>query len=279
MLQVTDLSFSFGETPVLDRVALDLRPRELCALFGPNGTGKTTLYRCILGLLKPDRASRVTVEGRDARRMRSSELARLIAYVPQEHRPPFPYLVKEVVLMGRTPHMGGVFGPSEQDKQLACRAMEQVGILELAQRNYTNLSGGQRQLVLLARALAQDAGILFLDEPTSSLDFGNQVLLWRTIKGLTKLGRSGLICTHDPNHVLWFCDRVLVLGRDGRIQAEGRPHEVLTDRLISGLYGPICQVTGSGPGRVVLPIAGAAVADAGPPLEPHGAPVAPAAQR
>lgn len=253
MLQVRNLSFSYGDSRILDGVEFQLRPRELCALFGPNGTGKTTLYRCILGLLRANRESEITVDGVSARRTRPAELARKIAYVPQEHRPPFPYLVKDVVLMGRTPHLGGVFGPAPQDKEQAHRAMQQVGILELADRSYTNLSGGQRQLVLLARALAQDADILFLDEPTASLDFGNQILLWRTIKSLMELGKTALICSHDPNHVLWFCDRVLVLGRDGRIHAEGRPEQVLTDDLIESLYGPVCEVAGAGGRTVVLP--------------------------
>jgi len=185
--------------------------------------------------------------------MRRRELARRIAYVAQEHRPPFPYLVREVVLMGRTPHLGGVFGPSRRDRELSWSALVDVGIEDLADRSYTALSGGQRQLVLLARALAQDADVLLLDEPTAALDFGNQLLLWRTVQNLTSLGKTILICTHDPNHVLWFCQQVVVLDRDGRLRGQGSPHEVVTTDLVDHLYGSIAALHPVAGRTVALP--------------------------
>lgn len=253
MLTIRDLSFGFPGVDVLDRVELDLPARELCALFGPNGTGKTTLYRCVLGLLDPAPGGRIELDGTPVRALSPRARARRIAYVPQQHQPPFPYRVREVVLMGRTPHLGGVFGPSRDDRRAADHALEQIGISELAERSYTALSGGQRQLVLLARALAQDAELLLLDEPTASLDFGNQLLVWRTVRRLTREGRTALICSHDPNHVLWFCDRVVVLGRTGRVDASGTPSQVIDDALVTGLYGPVSELARVQDRAVALP--------------------------
>ncbi|GIG40296.1 ABC transporter ATP-binding protein [Cellulomonas phragmiteti] len=253
MLDVRDVSFAYGSTPVLDGVSFGLVPGELCALFGPNGTGKSTLFKCILGHLA--RRGDVSIAGQDTARLGTSRLARLVAYVPQEHRPPFPYLVREMVLMGRTPHLGGVFGPSRQDEEAAEVAMERIGVADLADRSYTTLSGGQRQLVLLARALAQDTPLLLLDEPTASLDFGNQLLLWQTVRSLTAEGRTALICTHDPNHVVWFCDRALVLGREGRLIEDGPVRAVVRDDLVRTLYGPVSEVVGYGEDTVVRPLA------------------------
>ncbi|KGM08827.1 ABC transporter ATP-binding protein [Cellulomonas bogoriensis] len=252
MLRVEDVSFAYGDHQVLDRVGFELGTHELCALFGPNGTGKSTLFRCILGHLS--RTGRVHVDGNDTSRMTAGRLARLVAYVPQEHRPPFPYRVRDMVLMGRTPHLGGVFGPGRRDQEVADAAMERIGVAHLADRSYTTLSGGQRQLVLLARALAQETPVLLLDEPTAALDFGNQLLLWQTVRSLTAEGRTALICTHDPNHVLWFCHRALVLGRDGRLVADGRVADVVDDELVTDLYGPVSEVAAHGQDRVVLPL-------------------------
>jgi len=262
MLEVRDLSFSYDD-PVLTAVSFSIEAQDLCALFGPNGTGKTTLYRCILGLLRPAPGSSVRLDGIDTTTMRRAELARRVAYVPQEHRPPFPYLVREIVLMGRTPRLGGVFGPSRRDRELAWAALVDVGIEDLADRSYTALSGGQRQLVLLARALAQDAEVLLLDEPTASLDFGNQLLLWRTVQHLSTLGKTVLICTHDPNHVLWFCRHVVVLDRDGRLRGQGPPQQVVTTELIDHLYGPVAELHPVAGRTVALPHAGDGAAGRG----------------
>lgn len=267
MLQVRDVSFAYGTTPVLDGVGFELGRGELCALFGPNGTGKSTLFKCILGHLQ--RRGEVSVAGQDTRSLSAARLARLVAYVPQEHRPPFPYLVREMVLMGRTPHLGGVFGPSRQDEEVAEEAMERIGVADLADRSYTTLSGGQRQLVLLARALAQDTPVLLLDEPTASLDFGNQLLLWQTVRSLTAEGRTALICTHDPNHVLWFCDRAIVLGREGRVVEDGPVGAVVRDDLVEALYGPVSEVVGEGADAVVRPLGRGTAVCATP--EPAGA--------
>jgi len=243
-LEVRGLSFAYGKHRVLDRIDLALRSGELCALFGPNGTGKSTLYRCILGHLR--HGGTVTLDGENLARLRPAEVARRVSYVPQQHTNPFPFTVLDMVLMGRTPHLGGVFGPRRQDIQACERVLAQVGMAAERDRLYHTLSGGQRQLVLIARALAQDCHVLLLDEPTASLDFGNQMFVWRTVRDLARQDRAVLVCTHEPNHVLWFCDRVLVLGRDGHPLADGTPAEVITGGLVSALYPAVGPVTTTG---------------------------------
>ncbi|MEA1866058.1 MAG: ABC transporter ATP-binding protein, partial [Euryarchaeota archaeon] len=223
----------------------------LCALFGPNGTGKTTLLKCIARLLNYKKGN-MFVEGENINKKKATEIAKLIAYVPQEHKPPFPYLVKEIVLMGRTPHLGGAFGPAESDTRAAIEAIGMIGIADIADRPYTALSGGQRQLVLLTRALAQGTKILLLDEPTSNLDFQNQIKIWRIIKELTRNGVTALTCTHDPNHVMWFCDKVIVLGPDGII-ANGSPAKALAGGTLNEIYDGICDVKSFGGMQMVVP--------------------------
>ena len=169
------------------------------------------------------------------------QLARLVAYVPQEHKAPFPYSVKEVVLMGRTPHLEGALGIRTEDKQIVYDILQKLDILSLADRLYNELSGGQRQLVLLARALAQQTDLIFLDEPASSLDFRNQLLIWQVLRTIVSQGKTVFVCTHDPNHVLWFCDQVIVLNHH-RVIADGHPGELLDGAILHQLYGPVCDV-------------------------------------
>ncbi|MCL6448893.1 MAG: ABC transporter ATP-binding protein [Armatimonadetes bacterium] len=240
MLRVENLHFAFPGFQVLEDISFDVKKGELCALFGPNGSGKTTLLKCVAQLLKYQKGD-VYVDEDKINKKSAAELARIISYVPQEHKPPFPYQVKEVVLMGRTPHLGRFFGPSRKDIAVAVRAMDLIGIRYLANRSYTELSGGQRQLVLIARALAQETKVLLLDEPTSNLDFQNQIKIWRIIKKATRNGISALTCTHDPNHVLWFCDRVIVL-KDNGIIATGPPDKVLTEETLNEIYDDMCSV-------------------------------------
>lgn len=253
MFRIKELSFSFGELNVLKNINIVVEPGRLYALFGPNGTGKTTLFKCIMKIYGITQPGEISIDDRSISLMKASELAKRIAYVPQEHKPPFPYTVKEVVLMGRTPHMGGVFGPSKTDVEMTIKAMKMVGIEMLAERSYINLSGGQRQLVLLARAFAQDANIMLLDEPTSNLDFKNQVLIWNCIRKIVDHGKSAVICTHDPNHVLWFCDNVIILGNEGSIIAEGKPGEAINKELLNRIYGNICKVSTIKGHAIVLP--------------------------
>lgn len=237
MLQIDRLSFGYPGRQVLDEVSFTVRSGELRALFGPNGTGKSTLFRCILGLLR--HRGTVMLDRVDLRTLPPTAVAKRIAYVPQQHTTPFPFTVFDMVLMGRTPHLGGVFGPRRADLEVCERVLDAVGLTTDSHRPYPTLSGGQRQLVLIARALAQESDLLLLDEPTASLDFGNQGLVWSRIRALATAGSGILVCTHDPNQVLRYCDQVLALGREGRVVADGVPVETVTTELVSALYPEI----------------------------------------
>ncbi len=234
------MHFRYGSFPVLSGVSFSVGKGELCGLFGPNGSGKTTLFKCCLRFLHAERG-RVMVHNEDISRCNIEHLARLVAYVPQEHKPPFPYLVREVVLMGRTPHLGGFFGIRRRDREIAMDALATLGISDLADRPYNQLSGGQRQMVLMARAIAQDTPLLFLDEPTSALDFQNQMRIWEIMRDVAGEGKTILACSHDPNHVAWFCDRVVVVG-DGTVVAEGPPEDVISEAVLGEIYQDVCSV-------------------------------------
>jgi iron complex transport system ATP-binding protein len=215
---------------------------EALALLGPNGGGKTTLLKTLLGLLPP-RGGDVRCDGRPLGAISVRERARLLAYVPQSHVATFAFPAVTVVLMGRTAH-GNLFSrPTAKDRTIALAAMEQFGIAHLADRPYTMISGGERQLVLLARALAQEPRFVVLDEPTASLDFGNQGKVMREIKALAAGGHGVLFTTHDPNQALRLADRVYLL-RDGAAIAEGSVHSVLTRDNLEALYAaPIRTLT------------------------------------
>lgn len=251
MLQVNDIHFSYGGYPVLRGTSFKVREGELCGLFGPNGCGKTTLFKCCLRFLRFPRGT-VRMEGCDVGDMRVADLAKKVAYVPQEHKPPFPYLVREVVLMGRTPHLGGFFGVKRKDKEIALEALKRVGISDLAKRPYNQLSGGQRQMVLMARALAQDTPLMFLDEPTSALDFQNQMRIWEIMCEIAEEGKTILACSHDPNHVAWFCDRVVVMA-DGAVISNGGPKEVITEEMLDRIYENTCTVRSMADTQMVMP--------------------------
>jgi iron complex transport system ATP-binding protein len=251
MLNVHQLAFRYHKTPILQDISFAVGSGRLCALFGPNGSGKTTLFKCCLNFLRFHQGT-VQINGHDVQQKGVEEMARLVAYVPQEHKAPFPYTVKEVVLMGRTPHMGGALRVKEKDKTIVAGILQRLDILQLADRPYNELSGGQRQLVLLARALAQQTDLIFLDEPAASLDFKNQLLIWQILRTLVRQGKTVFVCTHDPNHVLWFCDQVIVLNQ-GRIIADGQPQDSLNDDILRELYGPVCRITDVDDWRVVTP--------------------------
>ncbi|MFO7693495.1 MAG: ABC transporter ATP-binding protein [Vicinamibacterales bacterium] len=263
MLRVRNLRFSYGSLPVLRGVSLETIIGEVCGLFGPNGCGKTTLFRCCLGLLKGN-ADTLTVGGHAIGSLPPAQRARLMAYVPQEHKPPFPLLVRDVVMLGRTPYLGLLGRPAPADWQIVHDTLEWIGLLDLAARPYDRLSGGQRQLVLIARAVAQRTPLVLLDEPASGLDFHNQVRIWSVLRSLARSGASVLCCSHDPNHVAWFCDRAVVM-KSGSVVAQGTPAEALGAGTLEDLYPGACTLAHMNGAPVILPRAVAGPAGRGQP--------------
>lgn len=251
MLQVEDIHFNYGKNQILKNISFDVEDGLLCGLFGPNGCGKTTLFKCCMKFLKFHKGS-VIIDGIDIKNHRIEDMAKVVAYVPQEHKPPFPYLVKEVVLMGRTPHLGGFFGVKRADKEKALDALELLDISHLGDQPYNQLSGGQRQMVLIARAIAQETKLMFLDEPTSALDFSNQMKIWTLLRKVAEQGITILACSHDPNHVTWFCDKVVVMNNNGII-SQGDPNHVITETILDEIYQNMCTVRSLGKVKMILP--------------------------
>jgi iron complex transport system ATP-binding protein len=234
-LEVERANCGYAGKPVVDDVSFALESGEVVCLLGANGSGKTTLFKAILGLLRL-RGGRILVDGADTARWPPRRLARALAYVPQAHTPPFPFAVKDVVLMARTAHLGLFGSPSRRDAAIAEDALETLGVSDLAHARYTEISGGERQLVLIARALAQQSEFLIMDEPTSNLDFGNQVRVLRRVKELARRGLGLLMTTHFPDHAFLCASRVALL-KAGRLLTMGKPEEVLTRRHLEGAYG------------------------------------------
>lgn len=236
MMKVSGLSFSYGSKEVLHDISFEAVSGELLCVLGHNGAGKTTLFRCMLGLLKPESGS-VSIDGADIAAMKPAERARCIAYIPQAARPVFAYSVIDMVLMGMTPRLDrGHLNPGPEERKTALRILDQMGIEDLAERDYTKLSGGEQQLVLIARALAQGAETLIMDEPTSSLDYGNQMKVQRRLKELASEGYTIVQSSHNPEQAFVFADRVICI-KDGCIFREGKPRDIMDEQLIKDLYG------------------------------------------
>lgn len=236
LIEAKGITFGYEQgRNVFAGLSLSLRPGMLYALMGGNGSGKTTVLRCLAGLLSGFSGA-ITLEGTSIRELGRNACARMMSIVPQEHTVIFPYLVRNMVLMGRAPHIGTFDQPGRADREIAEKAMEAVGILHLADKLYSKISGGERQLVLIARALAQETPVMILDEPTSHLDFRNQALIFTILRNLVR-ERGLLVITaiHDPNHALHFSDEVLIL-HEGRILMSGPPEAVITRETIARVY-------------------------------------------
>jgi iron complex transport system ATP-binding protein len=257
-LEARGLAIGYGRTVIGRDIDLEIEPGRIFCLLGPNGCGKTTLFRTLLGLL-PALDGRVTLGDRDISRLSRPEIARLIGYVPQAHAPPFPYEALEIVMMGRTARLGRFAQPGPADREAAWAEMDRLGIAHLAERDYTRLSGGQRQLVLIARALAQRAPLIVMDEPTASLDFGNQSLVLSEIEKLahaaSREGQGVILSTHNPDHAFALGAEV-VLMHDGGIFRRGPPEVALNDQALTEVYGvPIAVERTDSGRRVCVPAA------------------------
>jgi len=253
LIECSQLSFDYGEGVVLQQVDLAVRPGEFVGLVGPNGSGKSTLLSLLAGLLTPA-TGEVRFEQKPLASIARRELARSVAYVPQQVELAFPFTVQEVVLTGRHAHMGWLAWESDEDLRIARHAMEAVGIQELAHRRFRDLSGGERQRVMIAAALAQQPQVLVLDEPTASLDLHYQDEAMRVVERLVhETGMAAVMAVHDLNLAMAWCPRLVMLDR-GQLVADGDPEGVVTSQRLNAVYGTGAEVVGHAGRRAVLPV-------------------------
>ncbi|MGX9961692.1 ABC transporter ATP-binding protein [Roseomonas sp. F4] len=257
LLEAEGLAIGHGKRVVAREIALRLEPGRVLCLLGPNGGGKTTLLRSLLGLLPP-LAGTLRLGGAPLASLSRRQVARLLAYVPQAAPGGFAWRVREVVAMGRAAWLPLLAMPGARDAEVAEKALDRLGILHLADRPVTELSGGERQLVLIARALAQQAAGLVLDEPTASLDFGNQALVLNQLRTLARRdGLAVLMTTHHPDHAFLLADEVALL-HHGRMEGPAPPEALITPVRLQAAYGVATMVgvleTPQGPRRICAPL-------------------------
>lgn len=233
LIDAKNISFSYQKKEILQNIDFKLYKGDILSLVGKNGCGKTTLLKILLGILKAE--GNIKIFSKNINEYKNKELAKLISYVPQTHQIPFDYTVFDVVLMGRLAHINLFSNYSQNDKDIALKNIEKVGILHLKDNIYSQISGGERQLTFIARALTQNAKIIFMDEPVTGLDYGNQLKLLKFLKELSKEGYTFVKTTHYPDHALYASNKVLML-KDGKVLDYGTVEEKLTAQNIKNLY-------------------------------------------
>ena len=255
MLATRDLTIGYPRRKLAANISFVLNKGEAVAILGPNGSGKTTLFRTLLGLL-PARAGEVVLNDKSIATLSPAEIARSIAYVPQAATGFFNFSVIEVVEMGRAAHLAWYAQPAAKDRAIAERALAELNIAAFANREFAELSGGERQLVMIARALASEAPIILLDEPTASLDFGNQFLILDELARLKQRGVSVLFTTHNPDQALRIADRTLTISREGVINI-GATRAVVTRDSLAALYAIDVQLMPGPDGQMIAVASGA----------------------
>jgi iron complex transport system ATP-binding protein len=234
-IKVVDASFAYnGSGNVFENITFSIEKGEVLCILGPNGTGKTTLIKCLNRLLKLNTGN-IFLKDKDIYSFNSKDLARQIGYIPQAHNPVFPFKVLDVVLMGRAPHLTSLSSPSEKDLVIAKKSLEKLNIDHMADKPYTELSGGEKQLVFFARVLTQKPDILLLDEPTSHLDFGNQMRTLNIIDKMANEGFTVIMSSHFPDHAFISADKVAIM-KDCDLIDYGTPDEVITEQNLEKAY-------------------------------------------
>ncbi|MEZ0343809.1 MAG: ABC transporter ATP-binding protein [Caldimicrobium sp.] len=253
MLEIRNLSFKHqGEREVLKEISFTANPSEITVILGPNGAGKSTLFKCISGVWRNYRGE-IKVSGERVDNLSFDKRARFFAIVPQEHVPPFAYRVFDVVLMGRASYVGLFSLPGKEDYKKAEEILEMVGIKQLKDEPYTEISGGERQLVLIARALVQEAPVLLLDEPTSHLDFKNQQVILAKIKEITiEKKLTTVITLHDPNLASIYSNKIIAI-KKGKVFFNGSPDRVIDNKVLEELYEINLEVIKHNGTNFVLP--------------------------
>ncbi len=239
-IQVKNACFSYGKNLVFSQLDFNIKGGEVFCVLGPNGCGKTTLLDCLLGILKLDKGD-ILIESNSVKNIKPKNLANKIAYVPQVHKRTFPYTVKDIVLMGRAYKTKIFSSPTIEDIKIAEQAMEKVGIAHLWDQPYTQISGGQCQLVMIARALTQQPKIIVMDEPTAHLDFKNELIVLETVVELVKKDNICVVmATHFPNHAYYFENKsiptTLAIMNNGMFEQIGSPNEILNELNIKKIY-------------------------------------------
>jgi iron complex transport system ATP-binding protein len=249
MLSAQNLSIGYATRLLASNISFTLHDGEVIAILGPNGSGKTTLFRTLLGLT-PTLAGTTLLSRRAISELTPSATARMVAYVPQVPASFANFSVIEVVQMARAPHLAWYASPGAKDRAIAANALAELNIGDFAEREFIELSGGERQLVMIARALASEAKILLMDEPTASLDFGNQFLILDEIAKLKARGVAVIFTTHHPDHALRIADRTLTIARDGQVQI-GVTKTLLNAHSLTALYGIGIDLIASDHGPVI----------------------------
>jgi iron complex transport system ATP-binding protein len=233
-IRQAEYHYDFGKSHGFKDINFDLTEPGIMSILGPNGCGKTTLLKCIDGLMKLHKGS-ISINGKDLSSLSRVEIAKAIGYVPQFHQPSFAFSVLDAVVVGRAPHIGFFDAPKKEDILIAKQALETMGISYLADAPYTQLSGGERQMVLIARILAQQPSLLLLDEPTSHLDFGNQIKLLSTLQKLASTGLPIIMTSHFPDHAFLVSNKVALM-KHGKLIDVGHPDKIVTESNLEDVY-------------------------------------------
>lgn len=246
LLAVENLAFAYGKKQIFSQLSFQVNYGEIVCIMGPNGCGKTTLLDNILAIHKPN-AGEIFITGQPIGQYKRNEIAQQIAYVPQIHQITFPYTMKEVVMMGRTAYTGIFSEPKAEDEAICLEALAKVGMADFAERPYSRLSGGEIQMVLLARALGQKTKLILMDEPTAHLDFKNELVFLETVTELVKTeGIAILMATHAPAHAFYFeakgAPTQTLLMSKGQIVAAGAPSAIITEAAVQQVYGVAAKI-------------------------------------
>lgn len=233
-LEVSNLNFSYGQRQILFDVSFSIEDGNLLCLLGPNGVGKSTLFKTILGIL-PNYTGDIVIDGQNTKNLSREKMARYIAYIPQSNAPTFNYSVFDMVLMGTNARLGAFGKPGLKEREQVEENLEKMGIAHLRNSGFAKISGGERQLALIARALVQDAKVMIMDEPTANLDYGNQIRVLEQVKKLAEEGCTIIQATHQPDQAFLFADQVLAL-KNGRVMAFGTPNQVIDTKFVEDLY-------------------------------------------